>query len=163
MTDEKDAESPQGTKGKVQRFEGGPKDRWPVGDDKWEYDDTKGVCIYYSAKYGAHQVWGGIMICYERLEGIKSPLGFPISAERDATESPQRTTGWYQPFEGGSIHWCEKYSGVAVTGRIFEVFMRFGGSGGKFGFPMSSQVSVKGHEDMCQQEFEGGVICVVHK
>jgi serine protease len=150
--------SPQGTAGVLQRFEGGPHDAWPVGDE-WDY--SKGVSVY-SSKHGAYPVWGGIGICYERLGNTSSVLGFPTSLETEAGKSPQGTTGWYQRFEGGIIFWCENYGGVPVVGSILALYDEFDGTEGRFGFPKSPEKSAEEHPHMLLQEFEGGVICVLH-
>jgi len=157
LTDEGDAtESPQKTKGRYQRFEGGEHDFWLV-DGKWE---PKYVTIYFS-KHGTYPVLGGIGRCFEQLGGTDSELGFPTSVEMKAANSPQGTTGWYQYFEGGVIFWSDNYDSVPVTGSILVPYNEFGGTKGRFGFPMSSQTSVEGYPGMYQQEFEGGVICTM--
>jgi uncharacterized protein with LGFP repeats len=133
--------SSQGTTGWVQRFEGGQ-------------EDSDGTSIYCS-RHGSYPVWGGTGQCYERLGGTGGPLGFPTSSESDAWPSSQGTTGWVQRFEGGDIYWCGKYGGVPVLGTMRALFEQYGGTGGRFGFPMSPQYDVDG--SLCQ-EFEGGVI-----
>ena len=160
ISDEMSAEtSPQETTGVFQRFEGGPHDARPVGDE-WDY--SKGVSVY-SSKHGAYPVWGGIGVCYERLGNTRSSLGFPISIETEAGGAPQGTTGWYQRFEGGIIFWCENYEGVPVVGSILALYDEFGGTEGRFGFPKSPEKSSEEHPQMLLQEFEGGLVCVLHE
>ncbi len=134
--------SPQGTTGKIQRFEGSG-------------EDPDGASIYYC--YHGYPVWGGIAQCYERLGGTGGRLGFPTSQELDAIPSPQGTAGRVQRFEGGDIYWCEKYGDVLVVGAILSHFEQHGGTGGRFGFPMSPENYV--HGSLCQ-EFEGGIISI---
>ena len=135
--------SPQGTTGWVQRFEGGR-------------EDPDGASLYYS-HLGSYPVWGGTGQCYERLGGTGGLLGFPTSAESDAWPSSQGTTGWVQRFEGGDIYWCTKCGDVPVMGAILARFEQHGGTGGRFGFPLSPQYDA--HGSLCQ-EFEGGIISI---
>lgn len=79
--------SERGTTGLVQRFAGSK-------------DDPVGASVYWSQRYGAYPVWGGIARCYEGFGGTGSRLGFPISPELPAITSPQGTTGQVQRFEG---------------------------------------------------------------
>ena len=101
--------------------------------------------------------------CYLALGGTRSLLGFPISVEKKAAVSPQGTEGWYQDFEGGTLHWTDKYGGIAILGEIAKVYSHFDGSGGKFGFPTASEEEVEGKPNLRTQQFEGGVICIMHE
>jgi len=147
------ADSPQGTKGVFQRFE-----------SSWDYSEKRfGASIYHSVKYGPYETWGGIGEYYENLGGTGSTLGFPTSSEKETDAlSPQGTKGWYQHFEGGDIYWCEKFGGVSITGPIVETYRKLGSWKSRFGFPMLPQTAVEGHTNLFQQEFEGGVICIIY-
>ncbi len=159
VTDEHSAaRSPQGTDGVYQYFEG----RWDYPKDVPSYPLGRryGATIYSSAR-GTYATADGIGICYERLRGTNSALGFPTSPELDAAPSPQGTKGRYQTFEGGSIHWCEKYNAVPITGRILDIYNKAGGSGGSFGFPVAAAeetTPTKAGRVGRQQRFEGGII-----
>jgi len=158
VTDEHSAaRSPQGTDGVYQYFEG----RWDYPTDVPSYPRGRryGATIYHSAR-GTYATADGIGACYERLGGTNSVLGFPTSSEMDAAPSPQRTIGRYQAFEGGSIHWCETYNAVPITGRILDVYNQNGGSGGSFGFPVAAEETAPAKDGRVarQQRFEGGII-----
>lgn len=160
MADEHSAaRSPQGTDGVYQYFEG----RWDYPTDVPSYPPGKryGATIYCSAR-GTYATADGIGMCYERLGGTKSALGFPTSSELDATPSPQGTTGRYQVFEGGIIHWCEKYNAVPITGQILDIYNQHAGSGGEFGFPIAAEESASAKDGRVgrQQRFEGGIIYI---
>lgn len=147
--------SPQGTLGKYQRFEGGLHDGWPTANGS---DHSKGVRVYWSKKYGAYPVLGGLGVCYERLGGVNSLLGFPIEGEVEDGTGRDR---WYQNFEGGAIYWCKEYEGVPVIGAIFDTYKAHGGCGGRFGFPKAQQTTLAGQPDgSFIQVFEGGLISV---
>lgn len=93
------APSPQGTTGRVQRFEGN-------GDGANLWDEPNRIFIgvsIYSSKYGTYPMWGEIGKCYERLYGTTSRLGFPTSPELETKSSPQGPASWIQHFEGGKI------------------------------------------------------------
>jgi len=155
--------SPQETTGTFQRFEGGLYGFLSFGDesdyDGWDYDE--GISVY-SSKYGTYPVWGEIRICYESLGNTGGVLGFPISSETEAAKSPQGTRGWYQRFEGGIIFWCKNYGGMPVVGSFLALYDEFGGTEGRFGFPKSPEKSAEKNPKMLLQEFEGGVICILH-
>lgn len=149
------SQSDQGTTGAFQRFEellDCPEDVYPV-------PVRYGASIYWTEKYGAHPTWGEIGICYERLGGMTSFLGFPTKPEMKASSSPQGTTGYYQWFEGGMIVSSEKCT-VPVVGQIMKLYNKFSGSGGRFGFPLAQESSYSNNSNLRFQEFEGGVICI---
>lgn len=147
------------TKDAYQYFEG----RWDYPEDVPSYPQgiRYGATIYYSAR-GTHATLDGIGACYERVGGTNAVLGFPTSSEQDATPSPQGTVGRYQTFEGGSIHWCEKYHSVPITGRILDIYNQAGGSGGAFGFPIAAEETTPAKDGRVgrQQRFEGGIIYI---
>jgi len=153
-------DSPQGTKGLLQRFEG-----------SWEYPEhitgsllRYGATIYWSAEYGAHPTMGGVGQYYESLGGTGGMLGFPTSPESEVTSLTYGITGHRQTFEGGTIFWCEKYGSVHVEGSIAVVYTTSGGAGGRWGFPKSPPDRLGAdHPDIRMQEFDGGVICIARE
>lgn len=148
--------SPQGMTGLCQRFEG-PKD-YP--DDLIHGADFPyGGTIYWSASYGAFATWGEIGAAYERLGGTGSVLGFPVANAIEAAPSPHGINGWYQRFEGGHLYWCEQYGTFPVPEPILTAYL--GGSGGKFGFPITAAFVPPESPALRCQEFEGGMICVL--
>lgn len=152
------------TTGLVQRFEGGK-------------DDPVGASVYWSQRYGAYPVWGGIARCYEGFGGTGSRLGFPISPELPAAASPQGTTGQVQRFEGngdGANLWDEpnrvligvsiynsSHGAYATWGSIGHCYERLYGTTSRLGFPVSpeqkTQPSSRGRT-VWRQRFEGGEI-----
>lgn len=146
--------SPQGTTGVFQRFEG----RWDFPEEITELALRYGASLYYSEKYGVYNVEGDIGVCYERLGGTGSPLGFPTSRGLEAGPSKLHTKGWYKSFEGGSIYWSEKTGAHAVLGEINKRHQSEGGTKGRLGFPLADEEDA---EDSPQgtkgkfQRFEG--------
>ncbi len=153
LTSEADAEpgAESGTTGRFQRFEPDAADR--------RVHST----IYWSEKHGAHPVWGGISELYEANGGTGAWLGFPRSAEISAGPSKRDdgngTTGVYQKFEGGSIHYSQKTGAIAVPAPIDgHLRSQHRGVAGSLGFPVSpmlvaapSPYGAEGHF----QRFEG--------
>jgi hypothetical protein len=67
-------------------------------------------------------------------------LGTSVGTLTRAAPSPQGTQGYYQSFRNGQIHWTA-LSGVQVTiGPISAYYITNGGSGGRLGFPLTSEI-----------------------
>ncbi len=154
------AESPMGTKGRFQRFEG----PWDYADDLARIGDARvGATVYWSERYGAHATWCGIGATYEGMGGTSSELGFPTSGELEQPWSPHGTSGAYQCFEGGAIFYRTRGDALhAVLGHFWHAYRGAGHSRGALGFPtgdvgeMPTALShLDGHEARAQ-EFEGG-------
>jgi hypothetical protein len=155
------ASSPQGTQGYYKSYE-------------------KGL-IYWSARGGAQVTTGEIGEYHNVRGGSGGRLGFPLSPELDAQQSPFGTDGRFQRFEssfdygaeacqrlsldcGGTVYWS-KHGAHATWGGIGEYYELNGGTGGPLGFPVSDEIEVgPSHRDAkpktsgwCQH-FEGGSI-----
>jgi hypothetical protein len=146
--------SPRGTRGRLQRFNGG---------------------TVYSSKPGeAVPVWGEIGEYHKNREGVSGVLGFPVSGEMAAG-----THGVYQRFEaredypadvlerlpedarwGATVYFSEKHGTHSTQGRIGVLYERMGGTTGDLGFPVSNETEAAsggaGYR-LCQR-FEGGTI-----
>jgi len=122
------------------------------------YQRFQGGTIYWkkSSQDETFAVWGGIGHFYEEIGGAKSPLGFPLSAEKEARAAEQ----WYQHFEHGDIYLQKDHVAVVVKEAILTVYQQFDGIKGKFGFPKASETKNAEHPELIMQEFEGGAICV---
>jgi uncharacterized protein with LGFP repeats len=145
--------SPQGTDGKLQRFEG--RQNYPediTGPMKY------GATIYWCAKHGAKTTWEGIGEYYERQGGTTSGLGFPVHSEHEAARSRRNTEGKSQEFEGGIIVWSESTGAASVRGEIAAMYSKIGGTGSWLGFPLGEEseaaVSSQGTTGTFQR-FEG--------
>lgn len=145
--------SPQGTNGVYQRFE---------GEQNYPEDVTGpvryGATIYWCPAYKARTTRGNIGEYYERLGATNSPLGFPMDYGREAIKSPQGTTGWYQVFEGGTVHWSQPTGSKMTSGPIHRFYLSQHGSREWLGFPVSEAIecaaSPFGTTGVCQR-FEG--------
>ena len=152
-----------GTTGLVQRFAGGK-------------DDPVGASVYWSQRYGAYPVWGGIARCYEGFGGTGSRLGFPISSELSAVASSQGTTGQVQRFEGngdGANLWDEpnqvligvstynsRHGAYATWGSIGRCYEHLYGTTSRLGFPVSPEQEThpSSRGRTARQRFERGEI-----
>jgi hypothetical protein len=151
------AESPQGTKGHFQRFEG----PWEYPEDilsRWSNRELPGgATIYHSRQHGAHAVAYGNGILYERLNGTASWLGFPTSDEMSAgpkAGSPERTI---QRFEGGAIFYAEKYDSVPVRREILDCLAELPCSMEQLGFPIREAEPLTLQPGSYIQFFEHGI------
>ncbi|MFG2043514.1 Hsp70 family protein [Dactylosporangium sp. NPDC048998] len=106
---ERDApQSPRGTTGTMQRFEG----RWDCRAEGQPWPEAGDATVYRPGNrdFGTHAVSGGIGVVHEREGGTAGWLGFPTSGEVDAAG------GVYQRFEGGTVFRTEAHDALAVPG-----------------------------------------------
>ncbi|MEP0872778.1 S8 family serine peptidase [Trichocoleus desertorum AS-A10] len=88
----------------------------------------------------------------------KHLLGNPTSEYKDATRSPQGTSGKYRDYENGTIHWTPQHGAVAVwidLQREYSEYYSPSGSGGWLGFPTRREYPWNGG---MRTDFEGGYI-----
>jgi uncharacterized protein with LGFP repeats len=138
--------------------------------------------VYWTSRGGAQATWGEIGERHIAMGGSGSKIGFPLTSEQPAQESPFRTSGVFQRFEsdwnyldgicgklglvfGASIYWSRQHGARATWGGIGEHYEDNGGTGGPFGFPITGEMKVEPCErkngdgaDGWLQRFEGGVI-----
>jgi hypothetical protein len=128
-----------GTNLRYQSFEGGALEHHLSGPRSGQVYEVHGA-IY--AKWGQKGYAG-------------CPLGLPISDERNATTSPQGSTGRVSDFEGGHIHWR---TGAAQAyeshGAIDARYVQMGGSGSWLGFPISDEYIAP--TGFARSDFQGG-------
>jgi hypothetical protein len=89
---------------------------------------------------------------YDSTAGM---LGSSLGSIAVAGKSPDGTTGYFQRFNTGSIHWSAKHGAVAVWHDIQRVYEQNGGTGGKLGFPTKQEHDWEGGK---RTDFEGGYI-----
>ncbi|MBX3111392.1 MAG: hypothetical protein KF857_05220 [Fimbriimonadaceae bacterium] len=127
-------QSPQGTAGAAQTFEGGT--------------------LYSSAK-GTWMVSGAVKSEHDRLGGTTSTLGYPTADYSAAGTSPFGTSGSRQPFEGGGVYATASFGSWGVYGGLYAAYGSASGPTGPWGYPMGAAQIVGGH---LQQQFEGGLM-----
>jgi len=137
---------------------------------------TKGA-IYWSGSGNAYPVYGPIGYLYHQRTDIANRLGFPMAGVLQALDSPQKTKGLFQRFEGtwdypeninmtpvqrcgATVYWSE-YGTYETWGGIGEYYESEGGTSSFLGFPTTSEkeaapssYETKGY----YQHFEGGVV-----
>ncbi len=151
----------------------------PRGTSGFAYPFEHGE-IRWCEKAGAHPIWWGPYAAYTRLRSEGIDLGYPLTDELRAAQSPQRTDGAFQRFEGpwdypfsddnrrvpkidygASIYWSGAYVAQATRGLIGYCFECTGGTGGSLGFPAAPErvagTSERGTSGYYQR-FEGGAI-----
>lgn len=130
--------------------------------------------IYWSPKSGAQPLWWGIADYHERQSGTAGRLGFPLTAEITAVESPnvlQRFQGKQDYGDdvvkklglqcGASVYWSPSTGAHTTWGGIGEHYELLGGPEGRLSFPTEDEASVGPSPQGTtgwQQRFRGGLI-----
>jgi GH25 family lysozyme M1 (1,4-beta-N-acetylmuramidase) len=107
-----------------------------LGGGRWRAFQ-RGVMIW-SAGTGTRVVFGGIALRYIALGGTRSPLGKPVSDERNATVGRQTL------FQKGRIYWTRLTGAHSVRGGILAHYLAMGGSGSSLGPPTRDEYAVRG-------------------
>ncbi len=107
--------------------------------------------IYWSAAGGAHEVHGGILVCYNQKQGPLGVLGFPTTDEFNALKAGARVSR----FENGAIYWSAATGAHEVHQYIFARYLALGGEKGFLGLPKTDEIGVAAG-GRC--DFEGGSI-----
>jgi|GEM_PF-5320581 len=125
-----------------------------------------GAIMYNSVGNSAYYIHGAIWEKYKNYPD-KSKLGLVTSDEKEAGMSPQGTTGRYNKFENGHIHWISnKDNNNADSPYRGFSFITYGeldsyynnilyGTNSWLGFPIMDQEERDGHS---YSDFEGGYI-----
>lgn len=156
----KAADSPYGTTGRCQRFEGTcdyPKDILDMWSDQ---EGPGGATIYTSVSYGTHCVGWGNGVLYERLHGTSGELGFPKTDEVDARQSENEPWCTTQEFEGGTIFFKMEYGSVIVSRTIMEWLHEHERVLRRLGFPVKGEGSLTSGDGDRMQFFEHGVVTI---
>jgi hypothetical protein len=87
---------------------------------------------------------------------MPSDLGDKVGPLLPAIASWRKTSGFYQSFTNGQIHWCSRGGAYATVGPMSRYHIDGGGSGGRLGFPVSPPMdavpsSPFGTEGFCQR------------
>ncbi|MGW7578121.1 hypothetical protein [Streptomyces sp. NPDC054765] len=109
----------------------------------------KGGSIYWKATTGAHPVWGTIGDKWGTLKWEAGALGYPVGDELTNGDG----VGKRQQFEGGTIYWHPTLSHGAhpVWGKIGELWGKYGGESGPFGYPTSDEGSDEANKAVTQK------------
>lgn len=119
-----------------------------VTDDDRDDDQARRTTI--ATPGGPIEVSDEIFDKYVQSGGTSGPLGLPQGPERDGP-----LDGDYQEFSGGAIYWNSATGAHIVSGDIRTAWYEQGGAAGRFGYPISDEVSVDGGKRI---EFTGGTI-----
>jgi uncharacterized protein with LGFP repeats len=160
----------------------GPSRREAGGAVGW-CQRFEGGAIYYSDKTETIMVYDPIAEYHETHGGVASLLGFPVSPDLEAAESPYGTTGHCQRFEGrqaypedilkswsdeegtaGAIIYTSQAHGThCVYGDNGIYYERIFGTSSWLGFPTSDERPAEPRvfdnaSHLSVQEFEGGTV-----
>lgn len=152
------AESPYGTSGYLQRFEG-RRDYCSDIVGQWsEGERPGGATIYTSEAHGTYCVGHGNGTLYERLGGTGSWLGFPTSDELLTDPLVDGTRCSIQTFENGVIYYTDKHISVTVPAASIVYLRSHTGLGKRLGMPVERDPNSGPDEPV--QFFENGVVTV---
>jgi uncharacterized protein with LGFP repeats len=122
-------------------------ERWVTGGRLTVFDRGR---IYWSKRFGAHELHGALLDKYRRLGGIRSRLGYPRS-DVVATRKPG---GAVAAFDSGRIISSGRGS-HQIYGLILVRYHKEHGIRGKLGFPVADPHRVTGG---LAQRFQKGTI-----
>ena len=105
--------------------------------------------IYYSRGTGARELYGPILVRYQKAGASGSVLGLPTTPVRT------RLAGLRTLFQGGGIYYVERTGGVMVTGAISRAYLRAGELKSGLGWPLGTNYAVRGGQRV---DFEHGYI-----
>jgi len=113
----------------------------------------QGGNIYWTAAFGAYEVYGAILDRYVVMGGPASPLGFPTTGEASAPGD-----GRMNLFQGGGIYWTPAVENAHATyGEIGRLYQAMGGPGSPLGFPLTDEATTPGGAGRFN-DFQGGSI-----
>ena len=116
------------------------------------YQKFQGGMIITNSRTGTHTLKGAIQNKWKGMGWERSALKLPTSDERRL-----RNGGYYQKFQGGSVHWSPK-TGAHFTKAGSPIQKKWGSQKwerGRLGYPTSSEYKSGGKT---WQNFEGGKI-----
>lgn len=120
-------------------------------DEKGRYNEFEFGTVYWSAKTGAHEVYGLIRDAFLRAGGVDT-VGFPKTGERFVPDK----SGKYNHFENGSVYWkVGQKKAFFVPQWVVDAWSQLGWEKGVLGFPVNDAETIDG---MDTQGFEGGTI-----
>lgn len=137
-------------------YENGPlgypiTDELVTTDEKGRYNEFEFGTVYWSAKTGAHEVYGLIRDAFLRAGGVDT-VGFPTTGERFVPDK----SGKYNHFENGSVYWkVGQKKAFFVPQWVVDAWSQLGWEKGVLGFPVNDAETIDG---MDTQGFEGGTI-----
>jgi hypothetical protein len=106
-----------------------------------DFDGTSGTgpaSIYWTAKTGAHAVWGRIRVKWAQLGFGKGVLGYPTTDEQVTPDG----TGRFNHFsKDASIYWTVGTDAHSVQGRIRARWAAQGWELGQAGYPTTDELS----------------------
>ena len=126
-------------------------DETDLGDGRGRYSNFQGGTIFWSAKTGAHFIFGKIMPKWVSLRGGRGFLGYPVTDELTTPDG----RGHYVHFEGGSIYWTPQTGAHEVHGQIREKWAALRWERGALRYPLSDEFQEGAYR---RTNFQGGYI-----
>ena len=117
------------------------------------YRHFAGGSIYYHPHTGAHEVHGDIRAKWAGMGWERSPLGYPVTDERDGAHPSAR----FSRFQGGAIYWHPNSGSREVHGAIYRRYQQLGGDAGFLGCPLTDETATPDQAGRFNH-FEGGSI-----
>ena len=95
--------------------------------------------IYWSPQTGAHEIHGAIRERWAALGWEQSPLGYPTSDEKTASDG----AGKYQEFQKGVIYWHPRTGAYPVSGAVLEKWRAANAERGQLGYPTTAEAATE--------------------
>lgn len=130
---------------------------YPTGGEKYNqkhnswFQQYQNGAIIGKDDTGYWENKGSIRDKYLSMGGEDSILRFPTSGEK----YNQRSKGWHQDFENGSIYGSGKSGFWPVKGEIKTEYLKYGADNSQLGYPISAEIWKDGK---WSQKFENGTI-----
>jgi hypothetical protein len=126
-------------------------DEQPAGDGVGRITWFQNGAIYWSSTNGAHETHGRIFDKWLEMGGMNSPLGAPVSNERDSVDG----LGRISYFKGGAIYWTVDTGAHATYGAIYRTWKSLGAERSALGEPITSEEEA---DNGRVSYFQGGTI-----
>lgn len=150
------------------------KDEQLCRKDNGKFVRYDNAVIYWSAMSGAHAIPAGgkdfknndipdLQSVYKKYDYENGFLGFPVGDHTTLTDKDGNVVGGVQGFQGGAIYRQKKdgkwIDGWAVFGKIRDRWNRDNFENGRWGWPVSDEITTK--SGVKYQVFENGRIVYV--
>ena len=104
-------------------------------DGSGRFRHYRDASIYWSPGTGAHEVHGAIRAKWAGMGWERSPLGYPTSDERTASDR----VGKFNLFQNGAIYYSPQTGAYALYGGIGDKWKQLGAERSLLGYPQTDE------------------------
>ena len=111
-------------------------DESPSADSGGRYNDfSHGGAVYWSPRFGAHEVHGAIDVKWSALGWEMGVHGYPVTDEQPSADG----IGRYNDFQDGSIYWSPSTGAQSIHGAIKAKWAQLQWEAGFLGYPVTDE------------------------